>query len=329
MNRVADMVKRANNVAIIGHIKTDGDCVCSCLAFKLGMEQLGKHADVFIDSEFYPQLHSLPYIDQINKPAFSKYDLYVCLDTATIDRLGKNKYKIYKNRNISCQIDHHGTNPSYCKVNYINEKSSSTCELIYTFFKLINVRISKDMARLLLTGIMTDSGSFNYSCATKDTLYIASKLLEIYGDTMDKITEPIFASQTLDEYNLAKLAYSKLQFHLDNKLAFLLITKQDFLDTNTTVDNTARLTIIGKNIATVKMMILVSEDITQKDCYYVSIRSKGDCSSRNVASVFGGGGHILASGCKIFDTEANVTKRLLDAATAEINSKGNINDRVL
>lgn len=318
MKRIIQQIKSSNNIAIFSHIKTDCDAVCSSLALKLAIESLGKKADVFVDSKFSHEIENLPHFDCINQKNADKYDLYVCLDTATIDRLGKNKYKIMKNRPKSVQLDHHATNEKYCKLNYINESYSSTCELLYTFFKLLGVQISPTMAKLLLTGILTDTSKLSYSNTTKDTLYVASKLLDMAQTSMDKVCEPIFSSKTMAQFELNKLVYQKIEFLQDNQLAFIMLSTSDFSKIGASFDEVHGLCDIGMGVETVKLVVLASQDPVQEDCYHVSVRSKGQTSARAVAEAFGGGGHFNAAGCKIFDTTQAVRVALISAAAKEL-----------
>lgn len=318
MNKIIEQIKFSNKIAIFSHIKTDCDAVCSSLAFKLAVEQLGKQADVFIDSEFSCQMAQLPHFLEINSKTQSNYDLFVCLDNAAIDRLGKNKYKIMNNRAKSVQLDHHGTNEKYCKFNYINEHYSSTCELLYAFFRLLGIKITPEMARLLLTGILTDTSKLSYNNTTKDTLYITSKLLELSNTTMDKICEPIFSNKSISEFNLTKLVYDKIEFFSNNQIAFILLNASDFKKCGASMSETHGLCDIGLSVGSVKIVLLASQDDKQENCYYVSIRSKGQVSARNIAQYFGGGGHINASGCKIFDTAENIKQNLINQAIKEL-----------
>ena len=318
MKRIIEQIRSSHNLAIFTHIKTDCDAVCSSLAFKLALESLGKKVDVFVDSQFSHQIQQLEYFDCINKPTLDKYDLFVCLDTATIDRLGKNKYKIMKNRAKSVQLDHHATNEKYCKFNYINENYSSTCELLYTFFRAAGITISEQMAKLMLIGMLTDTGKLSFSNTTKDTLYVASKLLELSKTTMDKVCEPIFSNKTMAEFELSKLVYQKIEFLNNNQLAFIMLTNDDFNKIGASFDEVHGLCDIGMSVGSVKLVLLVSQDPTQEDCYHVSVRSKGETSARAVAQAFGGGGHFNAAGCKIFDNAQSVKAALLDAATKEL-----------
>lgn len=314
MEKIANLIKNNSNFAIFAHSKTDCDAVCSALALKLALNGLGKNADVLIDSNFSNQMTSLPHFEDINKKTIDKYDLYICLDTATIERLGKNKYKIMKNRQNSCALDHHGTNQKYCKFNYINEDYSSTCELLYDFFKIIGVKITKEMAHLMLVGIYTDSGQMSFSCVTPKTMKIASELLKVYGGKIDEILTPIYRSKTPSDFYLAKMAYDNVELVYDDKIAILMLENQDLANIDSTYEQTHGIVDIGLSLKSVKVSLLASEDSVQRDCYYISIRTKGDISAREIAEAFGGSGHFNASGCKIFDTKQNVHDRLIQVA---------------
>ncbi|MBQ8468749.1 MAG: bifunctional oligoribonuclease/PAP phosphatase NrnA [Clostridia bacterium] len=314
MEKIAKMIAEHSNFAVFAHIKTDCDAVCSSLAMKYALASIGKKADVFIDSSLSSKMQSLPHIEDINNKTLENYDCYICLDTATIDRLGKFKYKIMKNRKNSCLLDHHATNEKYCKLNYVNETYSSTCELLFDFFKIIDVKITPEMAHLLLAGIYTDSGELTFSCTKPHTLLVASKLLSIYGGAMDEITTPIFRNQTMAEFKLNKLAYDRIKIYNDGKIAITMLDNKDFEELGVGIEETHGLVNIGIQIDTILISIFVSQDSEQEDCFYVSIRSKGNISARDVAAAFGGGGHLNAAGCKIFDTKQGVHNALLKAA---------------
>ena len=317
MKKIAEFIKKYNNFAIFAHINTDCDAVCSCLATKLALEQLGKSADIFIDSALSHNMADFSCIETINKKSLPKYDAYICLDNATIDRLGKNKYKVMKNRSKSCCIDHHGTNERYCGLNFVDETYSSTCEILVDFFDLLGVEINKKIAKLLISGIYTDTGRLTFSNTTENTLSKVSRLIKIYGDTMDTICEPIFKNKSMKEFALEKVVYDKLEI-IDKQIGIVIIDKDDFEKTSTDIEDTHGLVDIATEISKVKISILASQDTKQEDCFYISIRSKNGYSARNVAAEFGGGGHIQASGCKIFDSKENIRKRLIDAARKEV-----------
>jgi len=319
MEKIANLIKHNSNFAILAHSKTDCDAVCSAVCLKLALEGLGKKADVLIDSNFADQMQSLPHFDSINQKTLDKYDLYICVDTATIERLGRNKYKIMKNRAISCGFDHHGTNKRYCKYNYINENYSSTCELLYDFFKLIGAKITREMAHLMIVGIYTDSGQMTFSCVSPKTMRIASELLKIYGGRIDEILVPIYRSKTMSDFCLVKITYDKLEIVEDDQIAIVVFENSDLEDIKSTYEQTHGIVDIGLSLKSVQVSLLASEDTEQKDCYYVSIRTKGNVSAREIAEIFGGSGHFNAAGCKIFDTKQNVHDKLINATKKVLN----------
>ncbi len=311
LNEVVDLLKSSNNVAIYVHINTDCDAMGSSLALKLALEDMGKYVDIYANSnfplafEFYGD-----HMKTVNtKTVEGNYDLAVCLDCASEGRLGKYKFTYRKRVENTLNIDHHATNEKYCKVNYI-QKASSTCEILFDIMQEMNVRFSPEMCKFLISGIATDTGKFSHAVSTK-TFVILSKLLRYGKISIEDITTPLFNSLTAESFNLMKLAYQKIEFYSNKKLAVIMFSREDFIETNTTLDDTDALPDIPMQLKDVCFGILASQD--DKGYFRVSFRSKGDVSARAVAETFGGGGHKNASGCKLYGTFDEVKQRLIDS----------------
>ena len=90
-----------------------------------------------------------------------------------------------------------------------------------------------------------------------------------------------------------------------------MFSKQDFAETKTTLDDVDVFPDIPLQLENVQFAILASED--DKGYFRVSLRSKGEVSAREVAESFGGGGHLNASGCKIFGEFNEVKERLISS----------------
>ena len=247
----------------------------------------------------------------VNKKTCSeKYDLAVCLDCATEGRLGKYKFSYRKGLKNTLSIDHHTfSSENYCRTNFIKE-SSSTCEMLFEIFSFMNVFITENMAKMLLSGILTDTGRLTHS-ATSKTYMVVSKLLRFAKIKIEDITTPLFNSMSHNVFNLIKKAYEKIEFFSDNKLAMIMLSHRDYLDTQTKMDDIDAIPDMPLQIDDVKFSIVASED--DKGYFRVSFRSKGELSARDVAETFGGGGHLNASGCKIFGSFEEVKQKLLDS----------------
>lgn len=309
LNEVIKMLNESKNISIYTHINTDCDALGSALALKEAMNGLGKNVDIYIHSNFpaaFDFYGDLSFINQ--KSIEGKYDLAVCVDCASEARLGKYKFTYRKGLRKTLCIDHHISNELFCKVNYIKQ-ASSTAEMLFEILRAMNVHFTPSMCRNLLSGIMTDTGKFMHGVTDK-TFVVVSKLLKFGKIKIEEVSTPLFNSMTLDNFELLKKVYEKIEFLADNKLAVILLNRRDFIDTNTTLDDTDAFPDVLLQLKCVQFGILASED--DKGYFRVSFRSKGEISARAVAESFGGGGHLNASGCKIFGSFDDVKQQLID-----------------
>lgn len=311
INKVISLLEKSNTIAIYTHINTDCDAMGSSYALKLVLEQLGKNVDVYVNSNFPNNFSFFGDLSFVNHPKFKgKYDLAVCLDSANESRIGKYKYTYRKGVKNTLNIDHHIANENFCKNNYI-KKSSSTCEILFEIFAKMGIQFDEKICKFLLSGIATDTGKFAHS-TTPNTFIVVSKLLSLGKIDMDAIIEPIFNSVTDNVFKLLQKAYANIEFYSEGKFALIMFKRSDFIETNTTIDDVGIFPDIPLQLQKVKFAILASED--DKGYFRVSLRSKGDISARDVAESFGGGGHLNASGCKLFGEFDDIKERLISSS---------------
>ena len=314
LNTALKALKDSNTICIYSHINVDCDAMGSSLALKEGLELLGKKVDVFVNSNFpnnFSFYGDLSYINQ--KTIEGKYDLVVCLDCVNESRLGKYKFSYKKGIKNSLNIDHHLSNENYCKINYVIN-ASSTAEILFDVLKELKIMFTPFMCKCLISGIVTDTGRFSHSTSVK-TFNIVAKLLKYGNLTMEDIINPLFNSMKMEVFYLLQKAYQTIEFYSDNKLAIIMLSNSDFKETGATLDDTDIFPDIPLQLENVQFAILASED--DKGYFRVSLRSKGDISARKVAESFGGGGHLNASGCKIFGGFDEVKDKLINS-TIEI-----------
>lgn len=310
INSVIKLLSDAKNVSIYSHINTDCDAIGSSLALREALLSMGKNVDVFVNSDFPSNFSYYGDLSFINKKTCTeKYDLVVCVDCATEGRLGKYKYTYRKGVKNTLCIDHHTmSNEKYCKVNFVKE-ASSTCEILFEILLQMNVFITENMAKMLLSGILTDTGKLTHS-ANNRTFFVVSKLLKYGKIKIEDVTTPLFNSISINVFNLIKRAYEKIEFYADRKLAVIMFSQDDYKETETKLDDIDAIPDIPLQIDDVKFCIVASED--DQGYFRVSFRSKGELSARAVAETFGGGGHLNASGCKIFGSFDEIKDKLLN-----------------
>lgn len=313
MNRVEDIEKAlegAKTVSIYSHINTDCDAMGSALAMKEALEQMGMSVDVFIHSKFPENFKFYGDFSFVNKKTCEKYDVAIVLDAMNDSRLGKYKFTYRKGVKKTICIDHHyGKNEMFCNINVIKQ-ISSTCELLYEVFNVLKINFTETICKNLLSGILTDTGRFFHS-TTDNTFLVVSKLIKLGGLDVEKINNELFNSMTMPVFGMLKLAYQRMEFYAENKIAIIMFKREDFENSGATLDDLDMIPDLPLQLESVKFAILSSED--DKGYFRTSLRSKGDVSARAVAECFGGSGHLNASGCKIFGDYEEVKQKLIDA----------------
>lgn len=311
LNKVVSLLKESQNIAIYTHINIDCDAMGSSLAVREALMSLGKNVDVYANSNFPSNFAFYGDLSFVNKKSIEgKYDLALCVDAASESRLGKYKYTYRKGVKNTVCIDHHISNEGYCKCNYISE-ASSTAEILFDVILALGVRFTEKMCKFLLSGIITDTGRFSHSANSK-TFTIVSKLIKFGKIKMEEVSEPILQSMEMEEFKLLQRAYQKIEFYADKKLAIVMFSRKDFEETGTTLENTDAFPDLPLQLASVQFAILASED--DQGYFRISFRSKGEISARAVAESFGGGGHLNASGCKLFGEFDEIKQKLLDSS---------------
>lgn len=284
---------KAKNVLIFSHNRPDGDTVGSATALSLALRKLGIDTSLVCAYDIPKKLSYLKGVEEYKKEGFKaeNYSLFVSVDCSS-ESVFSDIYGLYSSHKKTMNLDHHVSNTRYAKFNFVKD-CSATCELIYELINELGVEIDKDIATSLLTGIVTDTGGFYHSNVTPETLYIASKLKSAGADLHEIIYEN-FKKQTKERSNLYTKVISKLRYELDGKVGIITISKNDLEECNADQSMTEGFIDYAMTIDSVEVAISLLE--TGKNRYKISLRSKGKVDVNEIASLYGGGGHILASG---------------------------------
>ena len=282
---------------IITHVNPDGDTLGCASAMK---SFIGDKADILIqieDNFNFPSSYSfLPYIN--NAKNFSnienKYDLIIALDIASIDRMIGSAREIFDNAKNTIAIDHHKTNKGYAKLNHIRGGISSTGEVLYDFFKNLNIEITKEMAVGLYCAILTDTGCFKYESTTSHTFEIASELSQAGIDT-SQIADLCYTNKPKNLILFQNNLVSNAQFCLDDKIAYTLISQEILKKYNAKDEYTEGICETLRSIKNVEVAFVLKETTNGVK---VSIRTK-EIDATKIAQKFNGGGHKRAAGCTI------------------------------
>jgi len=317
LSEVVDLLKKSKNVAIACHVRPDGDALGSGFSLCLALQNAGKNAYMLCEEEPPERLTIFPYMKtsfrDIPVP-IKDLDLFVAVDSSELERIGvfAQAFSSFKGKTLN--IDHHVSNPKFAKYNYVFPDSTATCEIMPEIFKAAGFEITKEIADMLAIGLLTDSGNFSHQDVSAKTFAVASYLKECGADICG-IGYQMFTKQSKARAMLYRRALNTLRFELNDKLAFIVITQKDFAETETDKSQTEGFVDYALSIDDVEVSISLME--VRENQYKASLRAKS-VNVNEVAAVFGGGGHVLASGCMIFGELEEVVERLTRTVSLQL-----------
>lgn len=315
MNKIIEKLNNAQSVAILPHISEDGDAAGSCFAMAHILRKMGKKATVYANAEFEERLGFLGNDYVIYTPDTEvECDLCVCLDCGDIKRLGERAQLIERIGN-SVNIDHHYSNTLYADENYVEGDSSSTGEVLYGIFEKMGVALDAEAARFLYTAICSDTGCFKFSSVSGKTMQIASKLIE-YKIGHDAIARALFDTYTIEEIKLRARVMSTIESYCNNKVRVVYLSNKMLEEFGIDPQNTPSIVDIARGVKGTEIAIALIEN---EEEIRVNLRANEYADVSKIASQFGGGGHVRASGFRARGTNVEeLKKKLIEACLLQL-----------
>lgn len=312
VNKIDTELEGVRTVAIAGHIRPDGDCVGSCMGLSLYLKAYFPQLDaVDVYLEKIPENFGIiAGTDQIKHSMDEEreYDLFIALDSGDLGRLGDAVKYFHSAKKTIC-YDHHISNTGYADKNYIDPEISSASELIYHVME--DDKITKDIAEALYMGIAHDTGIFQYSCTSPKTMETAANLMR-KGIDCSHIIDVTYMEKTYHQNQVLGRALLESLLVLDKKCIISVIRQRDMDFYGVQYKDLDGIVSQLRLTKGVEVAIFLYE--TGNHEYKVSMRSKSIVDVSEVATFFGGGGHVRAAGCTMqgsyYDVVNNLTKHI-------------------
>ena len=312
MRRILDKIREYDRIFIFRHIRNDGDCVGSTKGLKEILKLSFPEKEIFlIDNEQSQYLAFLGGDDPEMPDEAYNGALGIVLDTATLKRVSNQKCQLCKEL---IKIDHHIPVDAYGDLEWVAEEKSSTCEMIAEFYHTFRdeLKINQAAATYLYTGMVTDSGRFQYSSTSGNTLRMAGMLLDQGIDT-----DVLYANLYLKEFE-----YLKFKAHVlenmgvtENGVAYIQVTtemKERFHLSNE--DASAVVSFLDSIKGCICWVALI-ETGDEEQTIRVRLRSRF-VPIHTVAEQYRGGGHACACGATVYGQ--GEVQALLAAADAVV-----------
>jgi phosphoesterase RecJ-like protein len=281
----------SERIVITGHLRPDGDSLCTGLALVKMGEALGKKMSlVNRDPTPFP-FSQMPEAGRIKIgqiPA-GKFDLVILLECASVARSGQRNLEKY----FKINIDHHYSNDSYADINWVDPTASAVGEMVFLLSEKTGLPLTPEIASHLYCAIVSDTGSFQFSNTTARAFEVCHKLAKLGADPI-RTTEFLFNTNPPEKIKLLGCVLSTLRMNKKGTIATITMFKKFLRAFHLREIDTEDITTLARSIRGVEMVLFFKE--MARKTYRISLRSKGLANAAAIAEQFGGGGHVHAAG---------------------------------
>lgn len=306
---IIELIQGNKTFCIASHAHPDGDAIGSTLALGKILRDMGKKVLLYNEDKVPRMFHFLPDSNEI-KTAIDKnihFDVTFMVDCGQPERAGKDFPGVEQRGKLVC-IDHHLTGGEMADYRCQDEGASSTGEVVCNIIKLLDIKLDKDLATLILTTIIEDTGFFRYSNTSSHTLKIASELVAAGASTWE-ICMNMEEREALQKFDLLRHSIATLDKCLNNKVAVMYLTKQMLKFASADVEMSEDFINYARSLDGIEVAVMIRE--LEKNTYKISLRSKEYVDVAEISKIFEGGGHKHAAGCTIQGSLGHVRQLIL------------------
>jgi phosphoesterase RecJ-like protein len=310
-----DAIAKAERAVISCHVHPDGDALGSALALHRALANAGREAVVSFSEPFTvaPHYRFLAGLDRLTPPdrVPRTADLFVCFDTGSLDRLG-SLVDAFQGAAHTVVVDHHASNTRFGDVNLIDPDAPASAVLCRELLRRLDLPLDREIATCLYTGLVTDTGRFQYQATTPETHMFAAELLAA-GVEQYEVAKAVFETNHIGYLRLVASALARIQQVPEASLVWTRVTLADLATHGVDMEETEGLIDLVRTDGASDVAAVLKEQ--PGGGHKVSLRSKGATDVGRLATRLGGGGHKYAAGYSSeLDAEA-IVAALVEALT--------------
>jgi len=299
VNKIQRKIEEADNILLISHRRPDADTIGSVLSMRRALLKMKKkvkaacHDEIGEENSFLPDIYT--YVQNIGK--LEDYDLIITLDCgdSKITNYHFDYPDLFSGNYPIINIDHHISNDNFGEINLVEPKLASTTQILFQLYSMLNIKIDKDMATLLLAGLYFDTGSFKHDNTTVEVLETAARLTSL-GAKAGFIAKNMFRTIPVPTLKVWGKAFQRIKVN-KRQIASTMITSKEILDLEGDPEDIKGADLITyiNSIPGIKFSMLLTE---RNGLVKGSFRTAND--NIDVAQIakkyFNGGGHKKAAG---------------------------------
>ena len=298
------LIESAQRIALLAHEHPDGDCLGAALGFAHILDAMGKTC-VPACADPAPQSFTfIPGIERLQQSlgpiGEEPFDLVIALDAGELTRYGTlyERHHAFLDTVTILNIDHHVSSQGCGRVNIIDPDAASTTELLVLFQQQAQLPLTKDAAQCLLTGLITDTSSFQFTSTTPRTMEAGAILLSA-GAVAETIVGPIFRTKSLAHVRLQAQVIEHIETACNGRLAWSYATEKTLAATGATTDMDNNFSGFLRDIEGVQVAAFF-KSYDEPNITRLSLRCAEPYSAADICMSLGGGGHARAAGATIY-----------------------------
>lgn len=301
----AEFLRTHDHYLILNHRRPDGDAVGSAAALCRGLRAIGKEAWVWKNPQTSQRLSV--YLTGLETEAVPDQATIVSVDMATENLLPMNGAEFIGKTVLS--IDHHMSNEGYAAMTNVQPACAACGELLLDILSQLGP-VDQTMAEALYLAISTDTGCFQYSNVTGNTLRAAAALKDLGADTFP-INKIMFGTKTIARLRLESALTESIEFYAGGKVGLCVMTNAMLDAIGASADDTDDISGFARNIEGVEIGVMIQE--LREGGAKISLRTDEAHNASDICGQLGGGGHKAAAGATVPGGVSEAKERILEA----------------
>ena len=295
LDQAAEAIASAPSLALACHHTPDGDALGSMLALHHLALAAGKESVASWPEPFEVAAHYdfLPGLDLTTKPADfpAEPDLMITFDCGSLGRLAELGAPATRAHQLIV-VDHHATNDGYGSINLIDPDAAASAVVVRRLLDRLGWSLNRDAAECLYTGLVCDTGRFQYESTTPAVFSLAEEL-STFDLPIASMNRQLFEEHRLAYLRLAGAALQRAVYDGERRFVATWVTAADLEEFGVGLEETEGLIDLIRRATEADVSAVLKET---PDGTKVSLRAVNEFDVGQVAIAFGGGGHKAAAG---------------------------------
>jgi bifunctional oligoribonuclease and PAP phosphatase NrnA len=322
--RAVAVIRDAKSVALACHVMPDGDALGSVMAMHHLCRAAGKPSVASWSEPFgvAPHYTFIPGLDTATKPQDfpAAPEVMITFDCGSLRRLG-DLASAAESAGELIVVDHHATNDRFGTINLVDPDAAASAVVVRRLAHALGWSVSYEAAVCLYTGLVTDTGRFQYSNTTPEVFALAQELSG-FDLPIAEMTRQLFEEHRFTYLQLVAECLHRAEFDQERRFVATWVTEADLERFDVTIEETEGLIDLLRRTREAEVSCVLKES---PDGVKVSLRSIREVDVAAIATAFGGGGHRFAAGftstMDVADTLAAIRAALPVPVSGELAHK--------